>query len=76
MERVGLRVFVLFIILVYFKKWTTCSLPQKAAFNDIELVKDVEKFKTINKEVALEATKKNATTHMVSLGRIGLIGFI
>lgn len=47
-----------FIIRVYLKYWFTCQLPTKAPSNDLELLKELEHYKRIDKDVGEAAQRK------------------
>ncbi|KYN11357.1 hypothetical protein ALC57_16486 [Trachymyrmex cornetzi] len=54
-ELSGLRQFNLFLIKIYLKKWYTSQCPILAPVNDLELLKDLIQYKSINPTVSKAA---------------------
>lgn len=53
----GLRQFVCFIMKIYIRQWFNCQNPMTAPKNDLDLLKDINNYKKINKQLALEVLK-------------------
>jgi hypothetical protein len=51
----GLRIFNVFIIRLYLKAWYTCQCAVSAPRNDLQLMKDLVAYKSVNKTVATAA---------------------
>lgn len=64
---VQLREFCLFASLIYVKAWIECPLTADAAFNDLQLFKNISKYKELNEEISTKALQK-LENHLWYLG--------
>lgn len=55
--------FSLYACNVYLKHWFLCQVPQKAPSNDLELLKELEHYKTIDKLIA-DAVQRRLCGHL------------
>lgn len=54
----NLEQFCLFACLIYTKSWIQCCVPSNAPFNDLKLLKDLNRYSRINAEIANCAIEK------------------
>lgn len=59
----GLKRFILFVLTIYLKNWYEAPCAMKAAQNDLKLIRDISRFKSVDESIS-ESTLKTFSRHL------------